>query len=140
MPSAGNQIVRGKSVITRCSKRVTTCLLQAPADCLPLLRTSKVPGRSVETLFNLYMNNGSVPRRLFLVQAEARDLQSRTGKRLRQLRREYKLSQVYLATTIGTTRNFLSEVEQGRKPISLQHLSDIAQIFELILSELLQGV
>lgn len=77
---------------------------------------------------------------LFVVAPGAGDLQSRMGRRLRRLRRDYNLSRACIATKVGVTQAFLSDVEAGRKAISLRLLHEIAKVLEMNLSELLQDV
>ena len=44
---------------------------------------------------------------------------SRFGVRLRELRRERNLTQLRMAVDFGIDRTFISDVERGRKSISL---------------------
>ena len=68
------------------------------------------------------------------------DVTSRFGVRLRQLRRDHHMTQLRLATEFGIDRTFISDVERGRKSISLPMLEVLALGFELSLSELLHDV
>ncbi len=68
------------------------------------------------------------------------DVSSRFGVRLRQLRRDHNMTQLRLATEFGIDRTFISDVERGRKSISLPMLEVLALGFELSLSELLQDI
>ena len=72
--------------------------------------------------------------------SEPRDIQSRLGRRVRELRREHNLTQLRMATDFGIDRSFISDVERGRKAISLPMLEVIALGLKLSLSELLQGL
>ena len=72
--------------------------------------------------------------------SEPRDIHSRMGRRLRELRRERQLTQVRMAVSFGIDRTFISDVETGRKSISLPFLEVIALGMKLSLSELLEGV
>src|SRR5438270_13887243 len=47
------------------------------------------------------------------------DVSSRFGARLRELRRERNMTQLRMATDFGIDRSFISDVERGRKSISL---------------------
>ena len=69
-----------------------------------------------------------------------KDVSSRFGRRLRELRRERNLSQLRLATEFGIDRTFLSDVERGKKSISLPYLEVIALGMDLSLSDLLRDL
>lgn len=71
---------------------------------------------------------------------ESQDVQSRLGRRLRELRRERRLTQMRMAVDFGIDRTFISDVERGRKAISLPFLEVIALGMKLSLSELLKGI
>jgi transcriptional regulator with XRE-family HTH domain len=68
------------------------------------------------------------------------DVSSRFGERLRQLRRERNLTQVRMAVDFGIDRSFISDVERGRKSISLPMLEVIALGLKMTLSELLRDL
>ena len=68
------------------------------------------------------------------------DVSSRFGVRLRHLRRERNLTQLRMATDFGIDRTFISDVELGRKSISLPMLEVLALGFQLSLSELLRDI
>ena len=68
------------------------------------------------------------------------DVSSRFGVRLRQLRREHNMTQLRLAVEFGIDRTFISDVERGRKSISLPMLEVLALGFQLSLSELLRDI
>ncbi|MGI4831159.1 MAG: helix-turn-helix domain-containing protein [Janthinobacterium lividum] len=72
--------------------------------------------------------------------AEPNDIQSRLGRRLRTLRRERNLTQLRMAVDFGIDRSFISDLERGRKSISLRLLEVIALGLHLTLSDLLQGI
>ena len=65
---------------------------------------------------------------------------SRFGVRLRELRRERNLTQLRMAVDFGIDRTFISDVERGRKSISLPTLEVIALGMKLSLSDLLKGL
>ncbi len=68
------------------------------------------------------------------------DVSSRFGQRLRQLRRDHNMTQLRMAIEFGIDRTFISDVERGRKSISLPMLEILALGFQLTLSELLRGI
>lgn len=69
-----------------------------------------------------------------------RDVSSRFGVRLRELRRERNMTQLRMAIEFGIDRTFISDVERGRKSISLPMLEVLALGFNLSLSELLRDI
>lgn len=69
-----------------------------------------------------------------------RDVSSRFGVRLRELRREHNMTQLRMAVDFGIDRTFISDVERGRKSISLPMLEVLALGFNLSLSELLRNI
>jgi DNA-binding XRE family transcriptional regulator len=69
-----------------------------------------------------------------------RNLNDRFGERLRELRRERNMTQLRMAVDFGIDRSFISDVERGRKSISLQFLEVIALGMGMELSELLNGL
>ncbi|WP_396271450.1 helix-turn-helix domain-containing protein [Granulicella arctica] len=69
-----------------------------------------------------------------------RDVSSRFGRRLRQLRRERNLTQLRMAVDFGIDRSFISDVERGRKSISLPLLEVIALGMKVSLSDLLRDL
>ena len=68
------------------------------------------------------------------------DVSSRFGVRLRQLRRERNLTQLRMAVDFGIDRTFISDVERGRKSISLPMLEVLALGLKMSLSELLKDI
>jgi DNA-binding XRE family transcriptional regulator len=68
------------------------------------------------------------------------DVSGRFGRRLRELRVERNMTQSYMAKKFGIDRSFLSDVERGRKSISLAMLEVIALGMRVSLSELFKTV
>ena len=68
------------------------------------------------------------------------DVSSRFGLRLRQLRHDRNMTQLRMAVQFGIDRTFISDVERGRKSISLPMLEILALGFHLSLSELLRDI
>lgn len=68
------------------------------------------------------------------------DVSSRFGLRLRQLRRDHNMTQLRMAVDFGIDRTYISDVERGRKSISLPMLEVLALGFQLTLSELLRDI
>jgi transcriptional regulator with XRE-family HTH domain len=68
------------------------------------------------------------------------DIRYRFGQRLRMLRKQRGMSQEELALATGMDRTYISSVERGARNISLRNIEKIAQIFEVSLSELLEGI
>lgn len=65
---------------------------------------------------------------------------SRFGVRLKHLRRERNLTQLQMAIDFGIDRTFISDVERGRKSISLPLLEVLALGLKMSLSDLLQDI
>lgn len=68
------------------------------------------------------------------------DVTSRFGSRLRQLRRDRNLTQMQMARRFGIDRSYISEVERGRKSISLVTLELIAMGFRMTLSDVMTNI
>lgn len=68
------------------------------------------------------------------------DVTSRFGLRLRQLRRDRNLTQMQMALRFGIDRSYISEVERGRKSISLVTLELIALGFRMSLSDVMINI
>jgi DNA-binding XRE family transcriptional regulator len=69
-----------------------------------------------------------------------KDVSSRFGRRLRELRRERNMTQLRMAVDFGIDRSFISDVERGKKSISLPLLEVIALGMKISLSELLKDL
>ncbi len=59
------------------------------------------------------------------------------GQKMRKLRMERRLSQKDLAQAIGLSRTSVVNIERGRQKILLHTLYDIADVFEVPVTELL---
>ena len=68
------------------------------------------------------------------------DIGTRFGQRLRELRHARNMTQLDMAVMLGIDRSFISEVECGKKGISLALLEVIALGFHLSLSDLLRDL
>lgn len=73
-------------------------------------------------------------------QTISKDVSSRFGRRLRELRRERDLTQSDMAKRFGIDRSFISDVERGRKSISLPMLEVIALGMKVTLSQLFEDI
>jgi DNA-binding XRE family transcriptional regulator len=69
-----------------------------------------------------------------------RDISSRFGLRLRELRKSHNMTQLRMAIDFGIDRSFISDVELGKKSISLTFLEVIALGLGLELSDLVRGL
>ncbi len=65
------------------------------------------------------------------------NINTKFGLHLKELRKKYKFTQERLAELSNLDRSYLSEVEGGKKNISLEKLEQIAHAFDLTLSQLL---
>jgi transcriptional regulator with XRE-family HTH domain len=68
------------------------------------------------------------------------DIRYRFGQRLRDLRKQHGFSQEQLALACGIDRTYVSGVERGVRNISLRNLEKLAQVLEVSLSELMEGI
>ena len=68
------------------------------------------------------------------------DVSSRFGRRLRELRLQRKLTQAEMARRFGIDRSFISDVERGRKSISLPMIEVIALGMNLSLAKLFEDL
>lgn len=77
------------------------------------------------------------------VKSDMQDLSSvkiELGERVRKLRAERGLSQEYLAHETGFGRSSLSSIERGKKDVRISTLLKLAAIFEISLSQFLNGI
>ena len=68
------------------------------------------------------------------------DVLTRFGSRLREMRRERKMSQGDLGLETGLEQAYLSDVELGRRNISLRNINALANALNVTLSELFIGI
>jgi len=68
------------------------------------------------------------------------DIRARFGARLRSLRTRRGMTQVELADYLGLRRTYISDLERGKRNVSLATLEIIAQGFGLSVSKLLSKV
>lgn len=69
-----------------------------------------------------------------------RDIASRFGRRVRELRHARGMTQVEVAVGFGIDRTFISDVERGRKAVCLPTMEVFALGFGVSLSDLLRGI
>ena len=62
------------------------------------------------------------------------------GERIRELRTKNHMSQEKFALYIGMDRTYLASVESGRRNISLENITKIADGFGITLEELFKGI
>jgi transcriptional regulator with XRE-family HTH domain len=67
----------------------------------------------------------------------AEDIRIRFGRKLQKLRKQRGWTQVQMAEQLGLDRSYLSDVERGKRNISIVNLEVIARGFGLTLSRLL---
>ena len=89
----------------------------------------------------LSANHNPAPRPVFNSKPESQgDVTTRFGSRLRQLRRDRNLTQMQMSRRFGLDRSFISEVERGRKSVSLVTLELIAMGFRMSLSDVMSNI
>jgi|AntRauMFilla1563_2_1112583.scaffolds.fasta_scaffold51159_1 transcriptional regulator with XRE-family HTH domain len=59
------------------------------------------------------------------------DIKEEFGKRLNQLRKERKMSQEKLAELSELNRPYISAIEQGKRNVSLEVISKLAQALDI---------
>ncbi len=69
-----------------------------------------------------------------------RDIASRFGRRVRQLRHARAMTQMEVAVHFGIDRTFISDVERGRKSVCLPTMEVFALGFGVSLSDLLRNL
>ncbi|AZQ64662.1 XRE family transcriptional regulator [Flammeovirga pectinis] len=62
------------------------------------------------------------------------------GKRVKELRNQIKISQEKFANEIGIDRTYMTDIENGKRNVSLFIIEKIAKGFEMCLSDLLKGL
>lgn len=67
-------------------------------------------------------------------------LQKNLGITLKALRAEKGVSQEKLALSTGIDRRYMSDIENGRRNVSLEIIEKLAAFFEMKVSEFIQNV
>lgn len=67
-------------------------------------------------------------------------VQKQLGERVKELRKERKLSQEKFALSIGMDRTYYSSVESGNRNVSIENIKKIADGFQITLEELFKGL
>jgi transcriptional regulator with XRE-family HTH domain len=70
----------------------------------------------------------------------AADICVLVGRRIRKLRLAKGWTQTYLSIHAGVGRNYISDVELGKKEIGLRNLQLMAQSLDVSLEKLLRGL
>jgi transcriptional regulator with XRE-family HTH domain len=70
----------------------------------------------------------------------ATDICVLVGHRIRQLRLAKQWTQIYLAVHAGVGRNYISDVELGKKEIGLRNLRLLAESLDTSLEKLVKGL
>jgi transcriptional regulator with XRE-family HTH domain len=68
------------------------------------------------------------------------DIRARFGLRLRSLRKKKGWTQVELADYLGLRRTYVSDLERGKRNVSLLTMEIIARGFKLSVSQVLRGL
>ena len=64
-------------------------------------------------------------------------LLKKIGKNIRFLRKKLNLSQIDLAVAVGIDRSYLSEIENGKRNVTIMLLQNIATILSVKIEDLL---
>ena len=67
-------------------------------------------------------------------------LQENLGITIKALRAEKGISQEKLAISTGIDRRYMSDIENGRRNVSLEIIEKLAAFFEMKVSEFIQNV
>jgi transcriptional regulator with XRE-family HTH domain len=62
------------------------------------------------------------------------------GKRVKQLRESKRWTQQHLAASLGVEQSYISGIERGEYSPSFPRLARLAEIFDLTISDLCQGI
>lgn len=81
-------------------------------------------------------SSGPLSRHVTVILPRSKPLAVRLGVRLRKLRQERGFTQQQLSDRLGIDRCYLSEIENGRRSISLHIIEVLADGFAISLSEL----
>lgn len=68
------------------------------------------------------------------------DIYIQLGKRIAYLRKKKKMSQLDLAVEAEINKNYISDLERGRRNPTLMIMARICKALEIDLSTLLQGI
>jgi transcriptional regulator with XRE-family HTH domain len=68
------------------------------------------------------------------------DIRARLGQRLRSLRKKKGWTQIELADYLGLRRTYVSDLELGKRNVSLLTMEIVARGFKLSVSQLLRGL
>ena len=68
------------------------------------------------------------------------DIYAQLGKRIAYLRKKKKMSQLDLSVESGINKNYISDLERGRRNPTLMILSRLSKALDCDLSTLLQGL
>jgi len=111
---------------------ITQCVLSLDGETL---RVRKAEGRPVGIEGSIYRYRIEAGRPVLA----AAPAVARLGTALRALRRERRLSQADLALLAGVSPSAISQVERGRRGLSLETLLDLSSRLHVTLDELLRG-
>jgi transcriptional regulator with XRE-family HTH domain len=70
----------------------------------------------------------------------AKDICVLAGERFRELRTQKGWTQTYLSVHAGVGRNYISDIELGKKEIGLRNLELLAESLGTTLEKLLRGL
>ena len=99
--------------------------------------------RSLPHTYHPLSESATGPRPITAINSAAKphkDVSTRFGMRLKELRVQRNLTQVRMAREFGVDRSYISDVERGRKSISLPTMEIFALGLKISLAELLTGI
>jgi transcriptional regulator with XRE-family HTH domain len=66
------------------------------------------------------------------------DIKKKFGDKIRQIRKQKKISQEELAFRAGLHRTYISDVERGHRNVSLENIEKIAKALDVLSTKLLE--
>jgi transcriptional regulator with XRE-family HTH domain len=81
-----------------------------------------------------------MPKRSVTKRSSARDICLRLGQRIQRLRAARGWAQSDLAAHSGIGRQFISDLENGKQEPRLRTLEDLANSFDMTVSQLMRGL
>ncbi len=120
-------------VLRREIEEITQCVLVVGEDTLRIAKAEGRPPGVEGRVFRYRIESGGMP------EVEAAPIASRLGAALRALRTARHLSQSELARVAGVSASAISQVERGKRGLSLETLLELSAKLDISLDELLRG-
>lgn len=113
------------------SEECEHCLYRHESDCMFEFTFNAYMGydvtKQIETVEGGHMKSGNV---ILVRKKKSMEIDERIGKNLRRLRERQGLSQSELARRIGTTPGRISDIESGKRRVSITFVIYVSQLLE----------